>query len=190
MKNKSSEKERESFRLLRTWIYGLNMLNGEQKLRVLEAIIAFGLDEIEPTNLITSEEKLAWSLIKPGLKKGWDLYRNGLKGGAPVGNQNARKKWAEPEDEQEVPGQSPAGNPEPVSNQPQNMLERKSKFLQELNKFSGKYPQEMLNAFFYYWTEHNEGEQKMLFEYEKKGKFIMAARLKAWAEKEYNDPFP
>ena len=55
-----------------------------------EAIIDYGLDLIEPH--FEGIEKVLWTLIRPQLEANNKRFENGCKGGAPIGNQNARKQ--------------------------------------------------------------------------------------------------
>ena len=55
-----------------------------------KAITAYVFEGVEP-ELATDYERLAWRLIRPQLDANLRRYINGCKGGAPKGNQNARK---------------------------------------------------------------------------------------------------
>lgn len=56
---------------------------------------------------------------------------------------------------------------------------RKSKFLDEVKKFSDKYTLDLLNKFGAYWTERSPGGRKMRFE--KETVFDINRRLVTWA---------
>ena len=56
--------------------------------------------------------------------------------------------------------------------------ERKIVFKEKLKSFLDTYSRDMLNDFFFYWTEHNPDGQKMRFEMEKV--FDVKRRLKTW----------
>ncbi len=61
-------------------------------------------------------------------------------------------------------------------------LARKDSFYQSLIPFVGKYPKEMIRAFFDYWSELNKSETKMRFE--QQPTWEVAKRLATWANKE------
>lgn len=60
--------------------------------------------------------------------------------------------------------------------------ERAIDFWNELERYKGSYGREMLQAFYNYWTEYNEGGRKMRFEQEKI--FNIQRRLATWASNE------
>ena len=55
---------------------------------------------------------------------------------------------------------------------------RRQAFINELAKYKGIYPDEILRAFFYYWSECNKSFTKMRFEMQKT--FQIDLRLKTW----------
>ena len=61
-----------------------------------------------------------------------------------------------------------------------SIQERKSEFKNSLSKFLDKYDKDLLNAFYGYWTEHNENGKKMRFEYAKNQPFNIGRRLGTW----------
>lgn len=65
---------------------------------------------------------------------------------------------------------------------------RKLKFLEELKIFVGKYPDAMIKKFADYWTEHNPGGRKML--YETKKVFDVSRRLARWNSNGYDKKPP
>jgi hypothetical protein len=54
-----------------------------------------------------------------------------------------------------------------VLNIKNNIEERKLKFADALNPFLDEYGRELLNDFYFYWTEHGENDKKLRFEKEK-----------------------
>lgn len=91
--------ERQYFTFYRSWRDSLNMLKGESKIRLFDAIMNAGLDRIEPDNL-EPIELLVWYQIRPIIFNGWDLAkvrsdasnsRQEFGGGAPKENRNAAK---------------------------------------------------------------------------------------------------
>ena len=63
-----------------------------------------------------------------------------------------------------------------------SLLERKENFKEEMNRYSCNYTSEMLNKFFFYWTERTRNGKKMKFELEKT--FEIDNRLKYWKSNE------
>ena len=61
-------------------------------------------------------------------------------------------------------------------------LSRKESFYQSLVPFVGKYPKEMIRAFFDYWSELNKSGTKMRYELEKT--WELPRRLSTWANRE------
>ena len=82
--------ERESFVFYRSFRDAFRALDKDVRLRMYEAIIDYGLDLIEPH--FEGIEKVLWTLIRPQLEANNKRFENGCKGGAPMGNQNARKQ--------------------------------------------------------------------------------------------------
>lgn len=66
--------ERQYFTFYRSWRDSLNMLKGESKIRLFDAIMNAGLDRIEPDNL-EPIELLVWYQIRPIIFNGWDLAK-------------------------------------------------------------------------------------------------------------------
>lgn len=56
---------------------------------------------------------------------------------------------------------------------------RKQKFISELEPFVEKYGKDMVNKFFFYWSELNQSKTKMRFEIQKT--FEISRRLLTWA---------
>ena len=65
-------------------------------------------------------------------------------------------------------------------------LSRKDSFYQSLVPFVGKYPKEMIRAFFDYWSELNKSGTKMRYELEKT--WELPRRLSTWANRERMPP--
>ena len=110
-----SGKGKDGFMFYRSFMEAANMLPEREKAALLDAVISYGLDKIEP-ELKTDAARVAWVLIKPILETNWQRYENGRKGGAPRGNQNARKQ---PQDNPEQPQDNPENNQkQPLSTNP------------------------------------------------------------------------
>lgn len=97
--------ERESFVFYRSFRDAFRALDKDVRLRMYEAIIDYGLDLIEPH--FEGIEKVLWTLIRPQLEANNKRFENGCKGGAPMGNQNARKQ---PKDNRETTKKQPKNN--------------------------------------------------------------------------------
>lgn len=65
-----------------------------------------------------------------------------------------------------------------VLNIKNNIEERKLKFADSLKPFLDEYGRDMLNDFYFYWTEHGENDKKLRFEKEKT--FGISQRLRTW----------
>lgn len=65
-----------------------------------------------------------------------------------------------------------------VLNIKNNIEERKLKFADALKPFLDEYGRELLNDFYFYWTEHGEHDKKLRFEKEKT--FGISQRLRTW----------
>ena len=97
--------ERESFVFYRSFRDAFRALDKDVRLRMYEAIIDYGLDLIEPH--FEGIEKVLWTLIRPQLEANNKRFENGCKGGAPIGNQNARKQ---PRNNRETTEKQPKNN--------------------------------------------------------------------------------
>ncbi len=81
--------QRESFVFYRSFKEAIDNAPKSIKLTLYDAIIDYALYREEPN--LDGIAKIAWVLIKPQLDANWIRYEKGCKGGAPKGNQNARK---------------------------------------------------------------------------------------------------
>lgn len=66
-----------------------------------------------------------------------------------------------------------------------DLEERKKNFENKLRPYLQKYGADMLNAFYQYWTQVNDGGRKMHFE--KQRTFQIANRLAAWKRNNYGN---
>ena len=100
--------ERKGFMCYRSFRDAINELPIEERLEVYESIVDYALDKIEPeTAKMSGAVRMAWKLIKPTLDADWTRWKNGCQGGAPVGNQNARKQ---PKNNRETTEKQPKNN--------------------------------------------------------------------------------
>lgn len=97
---------RESFVFYRSFYEGIKELPRDIQGEVLTAIMEYGLNGVTTENQkpIT---KAMFALIKPQLDANNQRFENGKNGGAPKGNQNARKQ---PKNNQETTEKQPKNN--------------------------------------------------------------------------------
>ncbi len=107
--------ERETFIFYRSFRDAFNALDKDVRLRMYEAVINYGLDLIEPH--FEGIEKVLWTLIRPQLEANNKRFENGCKGGAPMGNQNARKQ---PKNNRETTKKQPRNNQKQPNNNNNN----------------------------------------------------------------------
>lgn len=70
-----------------------------------------------------------------------------------------------------------------LTNTLKSVEERKKEFAEKLKPYLEKYGREMLNNFYLYWTEINDGGKKMRFEMKKV--FQLSSRLVTWYNNNY-----
>ena len=88
----SDTKERNGFTFYRTFCEGAMVLPQEEQLEFLWAIFRLALDNQEPNEEdFSALGRTFWRMIKPNIMADRRKFENGCKGGAPEGNQNARK---------------------------------------------------------------------------------------------------
>ncbi|WP_418708692.1 DUF6291 domain-containing protein [Alistipes sp.] len=91
-KAKSISKERNGFTFFRSFRDAVEMTSEEEQLVLYKAIADYALDGVEPDiSTLGALGRLCWTALRPNLESGIIRFRNGCNGGAPVGNQNARK---------------------------------------------------------------------------------------------------
>ena len=89
----SEIKERTAFTFYRTFCEGAKTLPENEQLEFLWAVIDLALDNREPNeNTFSALGRIFWRMIKPNIVADRRKFENGCKGGAPEGNQNARKE--------------------------------------------------------------------------------------------------
>jgi hypothetical protein len=198
---------RESFIFYRSFFEAVVDLPRDVRGEVLTAIIEYGLNG-ETNSQLKPIAKGMLTLIKPQIDANQVRYENGCKGGdfgklggAPKGNQNARKNKEEtnPKQPQNNPKTTPNDNvndndilKKPLSNESvkksatkvATLAERKQSFALSLEPYLSKYSRDMLNDFYAYWTEENQSRTKMRFELEKT--WGLGGRLATWARRDNN----
>mgnify|MGYP007009152901 CR=1 FL=1 len=81
---------RDSFIFYRSFKDAIDDLEDKDKLSLYEAIVIYALEQ--KVAEMTGISKILFKLIKPQLDANFRKRENGKKGGAPIGNQNAKKK--------------------------------------------------------------------------------------------------
>ena len=107
--------------ILRSYWESIKDLPDDKQLLFLKSIIEYGMDSIEPE--FTGIEKSFWIQIKATIDNSMKRYNtsieNGKKGGAPKGNNNAKKQ---PETTQEQP-KSTQEQPKTTEQQPETKVD-------------------------------------------------------------------
>jgi len=190
--------------IYKDWITTFEDLEDDEAGRLSKHLFRYINDlDPEPPDRLT---KLVFEPLKRQLKADltkWRVvcdrnYHNGLKGGRP-------KRGVEHDSTETQKTQSVIlgfqDNPEnpiqildtednnsieiPISHTSKKSKEtRESEFRQSLKPYESKYGLPMVEAFFQYWTESNQGGIKMRFEMQKV--FDVSKRLATWASKDYN----
>lgn len=133
-----SMEQRKSFPFFRSFFEGAKCLSKVDRLAFYDAIIEYGLNDVEP-NLKGSVQGF-FEMAKPSLEKSRKLWENGckgaehgVKGGAPKGNQNARKQ-------SETTANQPQNNPKttPKENKKENKKENLKENLNNIISFNDK----------------------------------------------------
>lgn len=199
-------KAREGFIFYRSFFEAVVDLPRDVRGEVLTAIIEYGLNG-ETNSQLKPIAKGMLTLIKPQIDANQVRYENGCKGGdfgklggAPKGNQNARKNKGEttPKQGRNNPKTTPNDNvndnniKKPLSNESvkksativATLAERRENFKLSLEPYLAKYSRDMLNDFYAYWTEENQSRTKMRFELEKT--WGLVNRLATWARRDNN----
>lgn len=190
--------ERDSFVFYSSFLKAIRAIKKRDiQAELALAIIEYGItgETAECGEMVS----MAMELIKPQLEANNQKYINGLKGGAPKGNQNAKKE--QPKNNQETTEEQPKNNqkqPNENVNENDNVNEEEKKYIkkeksfkefteqdfkEELKLHSEKYSKEMLKDFFTYWTEPNE-KGKMKFQLQKT--WSTAGRLSTWSRNDFN----
>lgn len=130
--------ERESFVFYRSFRDAFRALDKDVRLRMYEAIIDYGLDLTEPH--FEGIEKVLWTLIRPQLEANNKRFENGCKGGAPIGNQNARKQ---PKNNQKITEKQPKNN-QKQPNVNENVNENVN--TKEINSFGSTSPNAKIDS--------------------------------------------
>lgn len=93
---------RDGFVFYRSFAEALNALPKAEKEKALDFIINYALDDLEPEEA-EGVAVAVFKLVKPQIDANNKRFENGCKGGAPLGNQNARKQPKTTENNQKQP---------------------------------------------------------------------------------------
>lgn len=188
--------ERDSFVFYSSFLKAIRAIKKRDiQAELALAIIEYGItgETAECGEMVS----MAMELIKPQLEANNQKYINGLKGGAPKGNQNAKKEKEQPKNNQKTTKNNQK-QPNENDNVNDNVNEEEKKYIkkeksfkefteqdfkEELKLHSEKYSKEMLKDFFIYWTEPNE-KGKMKFQLQKT--WSTAGRLSTWSRNDFN----
>jgi hypothetical protein len=140
----------------------------------------YAITEYYQGNEVTIKKKI--------VKKYFDNYKKTMNiviQAKQFGKQGALKRIEKQQvsvDALEDPLQEPLEDTLTVNNKVLNIKnkieERKLKFADALKPFLDEYGRDMLNDFYFYWTEHGENDKKLRFEKEKT--FGIEQRLRTW----------
>lgn len=152
------------------------------------------INDLEPeTNNLVVE--LTFESVKQNLKrdlKKWERRaensrKNGTLGGRPKKNPEEPSGLIKNPEEPRKPVNGNV-NVNVTVNDSDNVIktieDRKERFKESLTPHIFKYGKEMVDAFFNYWSEHNEKGKKMRFEMSKNQPFNFSRRLSTWKKNE------
>lgn len=191
----TEQKRRNYFTFFRSFQEAIDQCDEKDQLPLYRGIVNYALDGKEPI-FDNPLLKLAWTLIRPNLKKGLINFENGCKGGAPTDNQNARKTTKkQPKNNRETTekqrdrkGKDRNGmekddkETDVKKDFSLSLADRKEAFKKELEQYRDSYESDMLNDFFQYWTEPNK-DKEMRFEPEEF--WDTKAKLDAWKNRKF-----
>lgn len=191
---------RDSFVFYRSFYDAIKDLPRDVQGEIYTAIMEYSLYGKETENLKPIARSV-FTLMKPQIDVNNKRFENGKKGGRP-------KSGNEPDGNQEETKEKPSNNQseakaepnvndnvndnENKDNTPNGVskkdaakaatLKRKESFYQSLVPYVGKYPKDMIRAFFDYWSELNKSRTKMRYELEKT--WELSKRLATWVNRE------
>jgi len=128
--------ERDSFVFYSSFLKAIRAIKKRDiQAELALAIIEYGItgETAECGEMVS----MAMELIKPQLEANNQKYINGLKGGAPKGNQNAKKGKEQPKNNQETTEEQPKNNqkqPNENVNENVNVNEKEKKYIKKENQ--------------------------------------------------------
>lgn len=200
---------KESFVFYETWAEAIKQIPDKERLQIYDAIMAYGVYG-EKTD-IGGLAQMALNLVYNDI----DACKTKRAERAEKNRENIRNRWNKkdtivydciqpiPTDTKDTVNVNVNGDVNvndsidsrecvekstPHTNTAKSIKEREADFMQEVAEIGkGVYPDTMLRAFFYYWTEKNTNGRKMRFEKEKV--FDVKRRLATWASRENDSKF-
>jgi hypothetical protein len=169
-------KDKKGFILYCDIIHTIEKLSDEQAGKLFKHILNYVNDkDLIAEDIIT---EIAFEPIKQTLKRDLQKYED-----IRIKNQeNARKRWnATASERMQIDAKNAVIDKDIVKVKDkviENIEERKLKFADALKPFLDEYGRELLNDFYFYWTEHGENDKKLRFEKEKT--FGISQRLRTW----------
>ena len=125
--------ERDSFVFYSSFLKAIRTIKKRDiQAELALAIIEYGItgETAECGEMVS----MAMELIKPQLEANNQKYINGLKGGAPKGNQNAKKEKEQPKNNQKTTEEQPKNNQkQPNDNVNENDNEEEKKYIKKEN---------------------------------------------------------
>lgn len=126
--------ERDSFVFYSSFLKAIRTIKKRDiQAELALAIIEYGItgETAECGEMVS----MAMELIKPQLEANNQKYINGLKGGAPKGNQNAKKEKEQPKNNQKTTEEQPKNNQkQPNDNVNENDNEEEKKYIKKENQ--------------------------------------------------------
>lgn len=176
---------RDSFIFYRSFYDAIKDLPRDIQGEIYTAIMEYSLYGNETDNLKPVARSI-FTLIKPQIDVNNKRFQNGRKGGRPKPNNNQTETEEEPNVNDNV---NVNNKKETLSKERAKKdaalaatLSRKEDFYQSLIPFIGKYPKDMVQKFFNYWSEMNRSCTKMRFE--QQPTWETAKRLATWVAKD------
>ena len=178
----------------KSWVDLMGNIPEDEKDKLIAKIVRYYLYDEIPLEL-GGYEAVFEHIVKPSVDFCRNAVLHGGKGGAPIGNQNARKKQQADkivkteqvpeviEEQQEVVEVMTTLSTLPVKTPSvkKTLEERCLEFRNSLIPFLSEYGKEMLTEFYNYWTEPNPSKTKMRYEMEKT--WDTARRLETWLKR-------
>ena len=187
--------KKEYIKFPKSWVDLMGNIPEDEKDKLIAKIVRYYLYDEMPLGL-GGYEAVFEHIVKPSVDFCKNAVSHGGKGGAPIGNQNARKmQQAEKivkteqvpeviEEQQEVIVEvmtAPSTLPVKTPSVKKTLEERCLEFRNSLIPFLSEYGKEMITEFYNYWTEPNPSKTKMRFEMEKT--WDTARRLETWLKR-------
>lgn len=181
---------KESFVIYKAFYSPISELSDEDLGRLFRWLFQYQINGNEPTN--TDRVYMAFQFFKNQFRLDDEKYQkvvnrnknNGLKGGRKKTQSNPNNPVGFQE-----PKQADKDNDKDNDNvltKVNNIDERKLKFASTLKPFLDKFGKDLLNDFYFYWTEPNKSNTKFRQEMEKT--WDLERRLNQWAKNEKPSP--